>query len=213
MVTHIDDLLAAHAGRLGPRHGVVAARLRRRWPEALAPLTEVYGAEGVAALAPSLVDWVAEAVTARSGELWELDLRREADPGWFQRSTAVGYVCYADRFGGDLAGVAERLDYLGELGVTYLHLMPLLRPRPGENDGGYAVQSYDEVDPRLGTMADLDRLTAALRRRGISLCTDLVVNHTAAEHDWAVRARRGEAGYRERYFFFPDRTLDRKSVV
>ena len=146
-------------------------------------------------------------MAARSDELFALDLCREADPGWFQRSGNLGYVCYADRFAGDLRGVAERLDYLAELEVTYLHLMPLLRPRPGENDGGYAVQSYDDVDPRLGTMDDLEQLAAALRRRGISLCIDLVVNHTAAEHDWAVRARRGEPGYRDRYFFAPDRTV------
>ena len=56
-----------------------------------------------------------------------------------------------------LAGVRDRLDYLAELGVTYLHLMPLLKPRDGENDGGYAVADYRSVDPRLGTMADLER--------------------------------------------------------
>ena len=57
-----------------------------------------------------------------------LDRRREIDPAWFQRSRMIGYVCYADRFAGSLAGVREHLDYLAELGVTYLHLMPLLRP-------------------------------------------------------------------------------------
>jgi amylosucrase len=201
----IEVLLAPHAAALGGRAPIVAARLRRRWPQARAALAEVYGDDGADALADALVAWAAQAVVARPHDLWELDLRREADPGWFQRSDALGYVCYVDRFAGDLSGVIERLDYLAELRVTYLHLMPLLRPRDGENDGGYAVASYDDVDPRLGTMADLERLTAALRARGISLCTDLVVNHTAKEHDWAVRARRGEAGYRERYFFFPDR--------
>ena len=58
-----------------------------------------------------------------------------------------GYATYADRFAGTLRGVAERIDYLQELGVTYLHLMPLLRPRDGDNDGGYAVASYREVRP------------------------------------------------------------------
>jgi hypothetical protein len=51
----------------------------------------------------------------------------------------VGYVGYTDRFAGTLTGVRQHLDYLTELGVTYLHLMPLLPPRDGENDGGYAV--------------------------------------------------------------------------
>jgi len=126
-------------------------------------------------------------------------------PDWFQQPGMVGYVCYADRFAGDLRGVAGHLDYLAELGVTYLHLMPLLRPREGENDGGYAVQSYEEIDPALGTMDDLEALAAALRPRGMSLCVDVVMNHTAREHEWAQRALAGDATYLEFYLTFPDR--------
>ena len=59
----------------------------------------------------------------------------------------MGYVCYTDRFAGTLDGVGKRLDYLEELGVSYLHLMPLLEPRPGDSDGGYAVVDYGQVDP------------------------------------------------------------------
>lgn len=94
------------------------------------------------------------AAQKRPAYLRQLDRRREAEPGWFQDPRMQGYVCYTDRFCGTLSGLPERLDYLAELGVTYLHLMPLLRPRPGENDGGYAVADYCAVDPRLGSMAD-----------------------------------------------------------
>jgi amylosucrase len=118
----------------------------------------------------------------------------------------IGYVCYADRFAGSLAGVRQHLDYLAELGVTYLHLMPLLRPREGESDGGYAVADYDAVDPRVGTMADLQALAGDLHQRGMVLCVDLVLNHTAAEHVWARKALAGEPGYREMYLIYPDRT-------
>ena len=76
-----------------------------------------------------------------------------------------GYVCYVDRFCGTLDRLPGHLDHLTELGTTYLHLMPLLRPREGENDGGYAVADYRAVDPRLGTMADLERVAAALHER------------------------------------------------
>lgn len=72
----------------------------------------------------------------RPAELRLLDRRREIDPDWFLRPRMQGYVCYLDRFCGSLAALPERIDYLAELGTTYLHLMPLLRPRPGENDGG-----------------------------------------------------------------------------
>jgi amylosucrase len=138
--------------------------------------------------------------------LRRLDRRREIDPAWFQRSRMIGYVCYADRFAGSLAGVRQHLDYLVELGVTYLHLMPLLRPREGENDGGYAVADYDSVDPRVGTMADLQELAADLHERGMVLCVDLVLNHTAREHEWARKAAAGEPAYRDMYLVYPDRT-------
>ena len=105
-----------------------------------------------------------------------------------------GYACYTERFAEDLEGVAKRLDHLEELGVTYLHLMPLLQPREGDNDGGYAVQDYRAVRSDLGTMDDLRDLATTLRERGISLCMDLVLNHVAREHEWAVKA--GPAGRR-----------------
>jgi amylosucrase len=118
-----------------------------------------------------------------------------------------GYVCYVDRFCGTLDALPGRLDYLAELGTTYLHLMPLLRPRPGESDGGYAVMDYRQVDPRLGTMADLERVAQALHARGMSLCIDLVLNHTAREHPWAQGWLAGDPAYDGFYTAFPDRTM------
>jgi amylosucrase len=137
--------------------------------------------------------------------LTRLDRRREIDPAWFQRSRMIGYVCYTDRFAGTLAGVGQHLDYLAELGVTYLRLMPLLRPREGENDGGYAVADYGAVDPRLGTMADLEALAGGLHERDIALCVDLVLNHTAREHQWARKAAAGDPAHRDMYLIYPDR--------
>ena len=173
----------------------------------LEPLGQVYGAvTDPSKLATELVLDALNAAAQRPAPLRLLDRRREIDPAWFQRSRMIGYVCYADRFAGSLPGVREHLDYLAELGVTYLHLMPLLRPREGENDGGYAVADYAATDPRLGTMADLQALADDLHGRGMALCVDLVVNHTAAEHEWARRALAGEPGYREMYLIYPDRT-------
>ena len=103
--------------------------------------------------------------------------------------------------------MADHLDYLEELGVRYLHLMPLLRSRPGEDDGGYAVADYRAVDPALGTIDDLEALCGRLRERGISVCVDLVLNHTAAEHEWALRARAGDPWATAMYRIYPDRTM------
>jgi len=148
-----------------------------------------------------------DAMRDRPGELRDLDRQREADAAWFQDSGMVGGVCYVDLFAGDLQGVRERIPYLRDLGLTYLHLMPIFAAPEGENDGGYAVSDYRTVDPRLGTMEDLRQLAAELREAGISLVLDFVFNHTSDEHPWARLARAGDPTHRRFYWFFPDRQL------
>lgn len=176
--------------------------------DALRPLQKLYGdRKDYESAVARFVEIAAHAYAQRPAELRVLDLRRQAEPDWFQKPDMIGYVCYADRFAGDLAGVSKKIGYLKELGVSYLHLMPLLKPRPGPNDGGYAVMNYRQVDPRLGTMDDLERLATALRREGISLCIDLVCNHTAKEHRWARAAMAGDPVYQDYYHMFADRTV------
>jgi amylosucrase len=100
-----------------------------------------------------------------------------------------------------------RIPYFKELGLTYLHLMPLfLAPEP-HSDGGYAVSSYREVNPKLGTMEQLRGLAAELRANGISLVVDFIFNHTSDEHDWARRAAQGDPEFSDYYWIFPDRTM------
>ena len=118
-----------------------------------------------------------------------------------------GGVCYVDLFAGDLSGLRAKLPYLKELGLTYLHLMPLFKAPEGDSDGGYAVSDYREVDPRLGVMDDLRALATELRQHGISLVLDFVFNHTSDEHRWAQAAQAGDEEFADFYFVFPDRTL------
>ncbi len=153
-----------------------------------------------------LLDQLRQLHRERSAALQALDAAREADPGWFQHQTMLGYCSYVDRFGGDLQGVRSRIDYLRELGVRYLHLLPFLRARAGDSDGGFAVASFDEIEPRLGSMEDLEALTADLRAAGISLCSDLVLNHVADDHPWARAAAAGDAHHRAFFHCFADRT-------
>ncbi len=180
-------------------------RLERYGPDLYGSVRAVYG-EAANATYERLVQLIVAAHQARPDDLRLLDEARLLTPDWLQQPEMVGYVTYADRFNGTLDGVAAKLDYLEGLGVTYLHLMPLLKPRPGESDGGYAVMDYRSVRDDLGTMADLSALAAELRQRGISLVLDLVLNHVAREHEWAVRARAGEQRYRDYFWMFPDRT-------
>lgn len=144
---------------------------------------------------------------ARPQDLRDLDEARLLRPDWLQQPSEVGYVAYTDRFAGTLNGIGDHLDYLADLGVTYLHLMPLLQPREGANDGGYAVADYRTVRPDLGTMDDLQALATKLRGKGISLVVDLVLNHVAYEHEWAQRARAGEDHYRDYFYCFSDREM------
>jgi glycosidase len=143
----------------------------------------------------------------RPDALKHLDALREAQPDWFQDQHMLGGVCYVDLFAGDITGIREKIPYFKELGLTYLHLMPLFRSPEGENDGGYAISSYREVDPKLGTMDDLRELADELRSQGISLVLDFVFNHTSNEHDWALKAREGSQKYQKYYRMFPDRTI------
>ncbi len=144
---------------------------------------------------------------ARPASLQALDARREADPNWYRRGDMLGITMYTDLFAGNLQNLAEKIPYLQELGITYLHLMPLLKmPRP-HNDGGYAVEDFDTVDPELGTNEDLAALTEKLRAAGISLCLDFVMNHTASTHRWAEAAKAGDETYQAYYHVFPDRTI------
>ncbi len=202
----LADGRARLADRLGDDTGAaeVLARYDRWAPDLLDGLAAVYHAEVVL---PAVLDVVADVHLARPSALRARDRERTLRPDWYQAPDALGYVAYADLLAGDLAGVRGRIGYLADLGVTSLHLMPLLTPRPGPNDGGYAVMDYRSVRPDLGTMADLADLAADLHAAGISLTLDLVLNHVAREHEWARRARAGEQHYRDYFYVFADRTL------
>ncbi len=153
---------------------------------------------------------IGEAYAARPMSLKRLDSRREADPEWYRRGNMLGMTMYTDLFAGDLAHLEKKLGYLAEQGITYLHLMPLLKMPHPDNDGGYAVEDFGQVDPALGTNEDLARLAAAMRRRGMSLCLDFVMNHTADTHEWAMRAKAGEQEYIDRYICFDTPDIPRE---
>lgn len=169
--------------------------------------------DGLAAVYPAestmekIVDVIAGIFAARSQELRNRDQARILSPDWFQSPDAVGYVAYADLFAGDLNGIRKKISYLEDLGITYLHLMPLLTPRPSPNDGGYAVMDYRTVRKDLGSMKDLSQLSAELHQSGISLTLDLVLNHVAKEHEWAEKAKAGDKKYRNYFYAYDDRVI------
>ncbi len=152
-------------------------------------------------------DMLYECWIARSEALRSMDRERENNPDWYKGHDLVGMLMYVNAFAGTLPKVREKLDYIADCGVNYLHLMPLLESPKGRSDGGYAVSDFGKVQPELGTMADLAALADDCHSRGIAVCLDFVMNHTSEDHEWARRARAGEKEYQDRYFFYDDWTI------
>ena len=182
------------------------ARLHEHWRSLFKLLYQLYGArydffyhmENVLATA-------AQAWADRDEDLCRLDQHRVNEPDWFQSEKVVGGALYVDLFSENLNRLRQHVGYFKELGLTYLHLMPLFAVRPGDNDGGYAISNYRSVDPRLGTIEDLRLLSCALREAGIALVLDFVFNHTADDHHWAQLAQAGNQEYQDFFHIFPDR--------
>ncbi len=206
----LQRIRASCTSRFGVEQWIetVDARLAAHWPRFFGLLHRLYGHHYdffyyLASITLTAVDcWL-----QRPDDLYELDLRRENEPGWHLSERMIGGSLYVDLFAGDLVRLRERIPYFRKLGLTYLHLMPVFATRPGNNDGGYAISDYRAVDPRLGTSEDLQALAAGLRRAGISLALDFVFNHTSDDHVWALRAQEGDREHMDYYHLYEDRTI------
>ncbi len=125
-------------------------RLQRSAPDLWPMLDALYGAHpDYSAFREALLKALRKGWADRPDDLKLLDLKRDLEPDWFQRPDMAGYVFYLDRFNGTISGAVEKLDYLQDLGITYVHFMPCLKPRPGDSDGGYSVMDYRAVNPAL----------------------------------------------------------------
>lgn len=100
---------------------------------------------------------------------------------------------------GDLKGVTSKLDYIKELGADYIWLTPFFVSP--QNDNGYDVEDYYNIDPRYGTMEDFEELAAEAEKRGIRLMLDMVFNHTSSRHEWFQKALAGDEKYKNFYIF------------
>lgn len=115
---------------------------------------------------------------------------------------------------GDFAGLTQKLDYLSDLGITALWLLPFY-PSPLRDDG-YDIADYCAVHPAVGTLEDFRVFVDAAHARGIRVVTELVLNHTSDSHAWFQRARRAPPGSTERDFYVwsdtPDRYADARII-
>lgn len=153
---------------------------------------------------------MSDANKSRDKSLLKLDKEavEQAESGkdfWYQSEKTVGMMLYVDLFAGNLRALVEKIPYFEELGVNYVHLMPLFDCPKGENDGGYAISSYRKVQPRLGTIEDLKFVADEFHKKGIRLVLDFVFNHTSDEHEWALKAKKGEEKYMNYYYMYKDK--------
>ena len=183
-------------------------RLQRYLPVLANELASVYGTNvAVLPMLEQLMSAAWQSYSERAKPLKQQDAARETNPDWFLSNKMVGGVCYVDLFAGNLRGIIDSIPYFQEMGLTYLHLMPLFKCPEGKSDGGYAVSSYREVNPALGTIDDLRDVAEALRAAGITLVVDFIFNHTSNEHEWAKGCISGDPKYDNFYYVFPDRWM------
>lgn len=186
----------------------IDARLEEHWPHLFGLLYRLYGQhydffyylERI--LLTAVDSWL-----SRPEDLRQLDLRRENDPNWYLSERMVGGSLYVDLFSDDLNQLRDKIPYLKDLGLTYVHLMPLFKDREGNSDGGYAISDYRRVNPELGTMEELRALAHDFRAVGISLVIDFVFNHTSDDHEWAIHAQEGNREYMDYFYTYSDRTI------
>lgn len=183
-------------------------RLTTHFPQLFKPLHQLYNENyDFFYHVQTIIETATQVWLERSDDLKALDAIRAADPHWYQSHRMIGAMCYVDLFCENLEGLRKHIPYLKEQGISYLHLMPMFKTPEGDNDGGYAISSYRELNSAIGTMEELAQLGVELRNHGISLSLDFIFNHTADGHLWARRALAGDVEYQNYYRMFPDRKL------
>ncbi len=157
--------------------------------------------------------------TAGPGPAGEVLIAGDPSQQWYK--TAVIYQLHVRAFFdskddgiGDFAGLTQKLDYLQDLGVTAIWLLPFY-PSPLKDDG-YDIANYTDVNPSYGTLKDFKVFLREAHRRGLKVITELVLNHTSDQHPWFQRARRAKPGTWQRDFYVwskaPDKYLDARII-
>ena len=130
------------------------------------------------------------------------DTTKAKKQNWFLSNEITGMSLYVDRFAGNLKGLQEKLPYFKELGVNFLHLMPLFESPEGESDGGYAVSNFRKIDARFGSNEDLYDLIQEMNQQDMYVMLDIVYNHTSHHHEWAQKAKAGDTYYQDFFYCY-----------
>lgn len=139
--------------------------------------------------------------------LLKKDVKKSKLGHWYLSNEITGMSLYVDRFSENIQGLQKKLAYFKELGVNFLHLMPIFESPEGESDGGYAVSDFRKVASRFGTLLDLQNLIADMNTANMYLMLDIVLNHTSHHHEWAQKAKAGDPYYQDFFYFYDNRDI------
>jgi len=131
-------------------------------------------------------------------------MKKNFDQKWWHKS--VVYQIYPKSFNdttgngeGDIRGIIEKLDYLKELGVEVIWITPMYKSP--QNDNGYDISDYYDIDPNYGTMADFEEMLSEAHKRGLKIVMDIVVNHSSTENEWFKKSEAGDTEYKDFYIW------------
>jgi amylosucrase len=116
----------------------------------------------------------------------------------------VAMMLYVDHFCSKIKELKKHISYFESLGITIIHLMPILESPPLASDGGYSVSNYRQINPALGNMEELEEFIELCREKNISVLLDFVINHCSDQHEWAIKAKDGDPFYRDFFHVFSD---------
>ena len=160
-----------------------------------------------AMLFDELIDTLAVAHKKRISGLHQKDNSKEQQGLWYLSNQITGMSLYVDNFCGNLSNLGNKIGYFKDLGVNFLHLMPLFQSPAGESDGGYAVSDFKKVDTRFGTLEDLQMVQQKMSAEDMYLMIDIVLNHTSHKHEWAIKAKQGNKKYQDYFYMYDDRSM------
>jgi len=154
-----------------------------------------------------LIESLIEGHQSREKALLKRDEEKAQKGIWYLSNELAGMSLYVDRFAGNLKSMPEKLPYLEDLGVNFLHVMPIFESPAGESDGGYAVSDFRKVDERFGTLEDLISFRKKMHSKGMYLMLDIVLNHTSHHHEWARKAKSGDPYYQDFFYTYDNRWI------
>jgi len=182
-------------------------RMEQNGARLWALLAEIYPTHSVEKILANLLNKLLFNSSQRGDGLKQKDKIHSSVEPWYLDHKQIGMACYVDRFAEDLSGLKQKIPYLKNLGITFLHLLPLYESPEGDSDGGYAVSDYRKVNTDLGNMEQLRDLIFECNQNGIHIVLDFIFNHTSDQHIWAQKAIAGELKYQNFYFMFDDRKV------